>query len=73
MSNNNLVGLGQLRGQDPRHMLRGTERRTEGSSESGAAAMMGVEQKEHFSPQLAIYTGLEQLIGDVGFGKCRGV
>jgi hypothetical protein len=45
----------------------------EGSSESRMAAMMGVEQKEHFSRQPAIYTGLEQLIGDVGFGKHWGV
>jgi hypothetical protein len=67
------VGLGRLRGQDPRHMLCGTEQRTEGSSESRAAVIMGVEQKEHFSRQPAIYTGLEWLIGDVGFGKRRGV
>jgi hypothetical protein len=35
--------------------------------------MMVGEQKEQFTRQPAFYTALERLIGDVGFGKRRGV
>jgi hypothetical protein len=53
-----LVGRGQFRGQDPWHTPRETEQSMEGSSESGEAEMMGVEQKKRFTQQPGFYMGI---------------